>query len=290
MRRSRASDAVEMVTVNERSSADLGGDIDFRRLLQTLYQQKYLSAGIVVLCAVTAAVVALLTEPVYRADAVAVAVNNQNASTTSSLVDQLGGLASIAGLRVGADENLRESRAILESRHLAEEFITRYDLMSELLPTARTPTLWLAARRLKSKVVSISDNTRAGTITITVEWTDAEVAARWANQFLALANEIIRTRAIDYANRNVLYLQEQVQKTNLVEIQRALYNLIENETKTLMLATARAEYAFTTVDPAVKPEIRVRPQRTMMVAFGSVLGVLAAIVLAFSRMMLASRR
>jgi hypothetical protein len=39
-----------------------------------------------------------------------------------------------------------------------------------------------------------------------------------------------------------------------------LYNLIESETKTLMLANARVEYAFTVVDPAVVPGATCQPQ------------------------------
>jgi uncharacterized protein involved in exopolysaccharide biosynthesis len=84
------------------------------------------------------------------------------------------------------------------------------------------------------------------------------------------------------SSRNVAYLNKQISQTSSVEIQKALYNLIESETKTLMLANARAEYAFRVVDPAVVPEVRNSPKRTLMVLSGIVLGFLAGALLALA--------
>ncbi len=65
-------------------------------------------------------------------------------------------------------------------------------------------------------------------------------------------------------------------------MQRVMYSLIENETQTLMLANARAEYAFRVVDPAVAPEVRSSPNRTLIVLSGGVLGLFIGTVLAFA--------
>jgi uncharacterized protein involved in exopolysaccharide biosynthesis len=62
-----------------------------------------------------------------------------------------------------------------------------------------------------------------------------------------------------------------------------MYNLIENQTKSLMLANARDEYAFVVVDPAVPPEKRVRPQRALIVAVGLLLGFALSLVVVFVR-------
>ena len=75
-----------------------------------------------------------------------------------------------------------------------------------------------------------------------------------ANGLVGLANELLRTRALEEAQRNIAYLNAQADRTNEVELRRAIFNLIESETKTLMLANGRTEYAFRVVDPAVPPE------------------------------------
>jgi uncharacterized protein involved in exopolysaccharide biosynthesis len=100
---------------------------------------------------------------------------------------------------------------------------------------------------------------------------------------VALANELVRTRTIDESERNIAYLNDQISRTNIVELQRVMYNLIETETKTLMLAKGRAEYAFTVVDPAVAPEVRTSPKRTLMVILGGALGGLLGCLVALAR-------
>ena len=98
---------------------------------------------------------------------------------------------------------------------------------------------------------------------------------------MALTNELIRTRALDDATRNIAYLNSHIAQTTVLEVQRVMYKLIENETKTQMLASGRLEYAFTSVDPAVPPELRISPQRTLIVLGGVVLGLVIGCVVAF---------
>jgi len=71
---------------------------------------------------------------------------------------------------------------------------------------------------------------------VSIDNGDAVTAARWANGYVALANELVRSRALDDAKRNVAYLNEQIARTNEVELRRIMYNLVEDQTKTLMLA------------------------------------------------------
>jgi hypothetical protein len=98
---------------------------------------------------------------------------------------------------------------------------------------------------------------------------------------VALANELIRTRVLEESSRNIGYLNRQLARTSELELRQVMYGIIESETKTLMLASGRAEYAFQIVDPAVPPEIRVRPHPALMVLVGTSLGTLIGIVAAF---------
>ena len=58
-----------------------------------------------------------------------------------------------------------------------------------------------------------------------MEWPDPAIAASWANGFVAVANDLVRTKAREDAQRNVDYLNDQVAKTNSVELRRVLYNI-----------------------------------------------------------------
>jgi uncharacterized protein involved in exopolysaccharide biosynthesis len=258
-------------------------EIDLLALVGVLREYKWLLALTTATCGLIAVVLALTADPVYRAVAVVTEVETTNSAGAASLLSsQLGGLANLTGITAQLRGSSRQAMAILESRHLAEQFIERHGLIARFSSDSEVPvTLWKAVERFRLSVITIEPDANLGRTTVVIDWTDPVVAAEWANAFIALANELIRTRAIDEAKRNIAYLEEQIAQTNVVDVQRVMYNLIQNETQTLMLAHARPEYAFRLVDPAVPPETRISPRRTFMVLLGLTVGMLGGIVVAF---------
>lgn len=266
------------------AGVDLFDVIDFFR------RQWLLIVGCVLAFAAIAAAIGLTMTPMYRAEVVISEARDANMGGSSSLMSQLGGIASLAGVNVGGGLN-REAQAVLGSRRLAEEFILRDKLLPELFKSSKErQSLWLGVQKLRQGILDIRDDQRRGVTTISIRWHDPATAAKWANRFVALANELMRNRAIEDSNRNIAYLRVQAEKTDVVGIQRVMYNLIESETKTLMLANGRVEYAFTVVDPAVTPEIRVSPKRTIMVVGGGLLGAVIGILAGVLRDMIRRRR
>ena len=268
-------------------------EIDFMAILKVLLNYKYVIVAISILCGLIAVLYALTATQIFRGEAVVSEISESGGSG-------LGGAAALASqLGIGLGGNVGQSnstappaRAILKSRNLAEEFIKRHNLQSEVLSSSviaiKNPP-WFAVKRFREDILFISEDLRSGLITVRIDWTDPMTAARWANDFVALANELIRNRALEDAKRNIAYLNEQIKQTNIVELQRIMYNLIENETQIVMMANARTEYAFAVVDPAVPPELRHSPARTFIVLFGSALGFLIGIIASFLYNMILKR-
>jgi uncharacterized protein involved in exopolysaccharide biosynthesis len=274
------------VISGEQRPNDDAGDIDFARIWRVIRGSKYLILTSTIIFTGIFLAIALKITPIFRAETVITTVRNGNLGGQSG--GQLGGLANIASLAGvnldaggGAD---REAKAVLASRSLVEEFIKRNDLIKVLLPhPSKPPTIWLAVNDFKDSELAIREDKRTGLLTIDVDWEDPAVAAKWANGFVALANERLRARAIDEATRNIAFLNAQIAQTSVVEVQRAIYNLIESETKTLMLANVRMEFAFTVIDPAVPPERKNRPKRSLYVLFGLFLGFAIGVLAAYVR-------
>jgi uncharacterized protein involved in exopolysaccharide biosynthesis len=272
------------VSANDRVTTLPEQGIDLFALWRVVWDDKWIVSAITLLCIAAAVVFALTATPMYRAQIVVTDAPDPSNVASSAGMGQLGGLASLAGFSLPATGSARDSSAILESRRLVEEFIKRNVPVEELIKNMpQDRALWLAVERFRRDVLSINKDDRKGKTAITIEWTDAATAARWANQFVELANDLIRRRALDEANRNIEYLNEQIGKTSIVEIRSVMYNLIESETRKLMLANGRVEYAFTVVDPAVPPKARSRPQRTLLVMLGALLGAAAGVAIAFVR-------
>jgi len=270
-------------------------ELDAVAFLGLLWRHRMVVAIACILCALIAAVLAFTATVYYRAEVVVTEVQERGmsgASGAGALQSQLGGIASLAGLNLTGHASVsQQDAAILESRHLVEEFITRNDLLPVLAGNARKPpTLWLAVKQFKEGVVTIRKDARKGVTTVAADWTDANTAARWANGFVALANDLIRRRALDESSRNIAYVNEQLARTTDVELRRVMYNIIESETKTLMLANGHAEYAFEVIDPAVPPEVKDRPHRLLMILVGVAFGLAIGCGIALAREQLARAR
>ncbi len=232
-----------------------------------------------------ATIFAFLATPMFRAD-VTLTIVKEKEGNGSDLGGSLSDIANLAGVNIGQSSDEDAYKAVLSSRHLIQVFIERYGLVS----TLHAPTLWKAVNHFHDDLLNIKDDQRKGTTLVAIIWTDPVVAARWTNDFVALCNELIRTKALNQAKRNVDYLTEQAGKTTSVDVQHALYDLVESETKKLMLANERIEYAFAIADPAVAPEIRSSPKRTMLLFGGLGLGAFVGFSIAFVRARLAVRR
>jgi uncharacterized protein involved in exopolysaccharide biosynthesis len=272
--------------VNSSKHEQAGEDYDFDivDLCRVAWAYKGIVLSTTLIGGLIALVLAIIATPMYRADIVVTLTQDTNLGSGQGIAGQLGGLASIAGVNLGNEGPDREHQAVLESRHLIEEFVKRNGVIALLQgKSPQPPNLWLAVELVKRGVIEIHNDKLKGTTTVSMEWTDPETAARWANGFVALGNELVRAKAREDAQRNVDYLNDQVAKTNVLELRRVLYNIIESETKNLMLANARIEYAYTVVDPAVVSAQRVSPKRTLMVASGLFIGMVIGVLTAWMR-------
>jgi uncharacterized protein involved in exopolysaccharide biosynthesis len=266
--------------------------LDFVALAKSLWRHRVAISVTFVVSVAVALVYALVSEPVFRAEIVLTPARDSDTGGAEGLAGQLGGIASLAGVNLpqgGMQE--QASQAVLESDHLIAEFVRRNNLIPVLSPDPQHPlTLWRAVQRFKKQVVVITKDQKKGVVLVAIEWKDPATAARWADGFVALANELMRQRALDESTRTVAYLTGQLEKSNDVELRRILYGIVENETKKLTLANGRLEYAFQVVDPAVAPEVRARPHRSVIMGVGAALGLLLGFAIAFVLERLAEQR
>ena len=276
----------------QRAPSSAENEIDLIGLWWIVWDHRILVAATTVLCALVALFVALTATPLYRASVVMTETKDTGlGAAESGMAGQLGGLASLAGLALGAGGEHPERQAVLRSRHLVEEFVSKPDVLPHLMRGAKPgQSLWMTIERFRRSVLDIEEDKLKATTTVTMDWVDPAAAARWANEFVALANEQLRKQAMQDADRNVKYLEDQVERTHSVDIQKVMYGLIERETQRLMLANGRMDYAFTVVDPAVKAEVRVSPKRTLMVLSGITAGFLLGCYVAWVRVRFARRR
>jgi uncharacterized protein involved in exopolysaccharide biosynthesis len=259
-------------------------------LLQAIVRRRVMVISVTALITALATAVAFLMTPVYRAEVVMLPVKDED-SGLKSIVGQFGGLASLAGVNLPSGGQQEEVVAILESRAFTAAFIRDRDLLPVLFANrwdadarawrdpADEPSLEEAVEFFNTKVRDVGNVEGARIVTLAVEWPDAGLAADWANDLAARLNESVRRRDIARAERSIEYLNRQIEKTQVQEVRRALFRLLENQLKTVMLAQVNDEYVMRVIDPAVvaPADDFVRPKRALIIAVGFVLGLVMAV-------------
>jgi capsular polysaccharide biosynthesis protein len=217
----------------------------------------------------------------------------------SGLTGQLESIASLAGIAKEGDDNKQEAIATLKSRAFTLQFIKDENLLPTLFPDdwdsrggnwdtkpgKTPPTSWDAYELFDEEVRQVTESRKTGLVTVAVEWQDPDLAALWANLLVSRINTHMRRRVIEEAEKSVEYLNKELNKTSIVEIQKAIYALIEEQVRRIMMANVREEYSFKVIDPAVAPDVDEyrKPKRGMIIGLSLVGGLTAGMVLALIR-------
>jgi len=270
-------------------------EINLKELIGVLWKGRWLVVAGSLAFAAVAAAVAFTVPKKYTATVVVAPVNSTAGGAAlgglSGLASQFGGLASLAGITVGAGSTKDEYIAVLQSEELTRKYIHDNNLLPVLFAKAwdpvkkgwkisdpeKVPTLWKANLYFKGKIRSVTDDKKTGMVLMTVTWTDPEVAARWANGLVKLTNDYVRDKKIREAENNIAYLKDEANKTDMVQVRSAIYNVLESEIKTVMMAKGSEEYALRTIDRAVVAEKPSSPKPGLWIAAGFVFGGVVAV-------------
>lgn len=277
-----------------------GGEISVEDIVHALRENWLRVLSAVIVSSAIGAVLALLLPSKYTATVIMTPASQDGAGggSLSALAGQLGGLSSLAGISLPSSGGKKdEAIATLQSRALTNDYIDKNNLLPILFESdwnAATqrwkssdpedqPTLWDAYKLFVKKIRQVREEKKSGIVTMTIEWTDPKLAARWANELVDSTNKLLQQRAIDKFTHNIEFLEGQLEKTTVVEIRQALFRLIEEQYKRLMLAKGSDQFAFQIIDAAVVPEERSSPKRAMIVFSFAFIGFSAGSAWAFLR-------
>jgi uncharacterized protein involved in exopolysaccharide biosynthesis len=271
-------------------AGDRNDTLDLRQLLMTLWQGRWWIVAATVLGGGVAIAYALLAPPVYRAEALVQVRQESGAGPLNAFASQYGDLAALAGLGAGTGGGDRAmALATLKSRVVIQAFIQEnhllpilfekaWDLDNKRWKSGAPPTLWHGYKFFSENLLKVTEDRKTNLVVIAIEWRDPEVAAAWVTDLIARTNTYLRNKTLHESRNNLEYLRQQAKETAVVELQRAVYALMESELKKLMFASGSDEYAIRTIDPAQAPKLRIKPQRRQIAVTGILLGGFLGIV------------
>ncbi len=277
-------------------------EVGFIDLLLLLWGRKAFVLSMTLIFAALAAMAAFVVPNKYEATILLSPVSETSSGSAgtelgAALGSQLGGLAAMVGITSKENQAQAIAIATLQSEVVTEGYIRQENLLPILFwrkwdstrnrwksdNPEKTPTLWKGDLYFKKNVRSVEENTKSGLVAMTITWRDPRLAAKWANGLVNMTNDYLRSKAIAESERNIAYLNNQVAKTNVVELRQAIYMLMENQIEREMLARGNEEYAFKVVDPAVPPEKRSSPLPTVWVGSAALGGLLLSCLIVLLR-------
>lgn len=298
-------------------------EIDLRELFSIIWKGKWLIIAITFVFAVGSVLIALSLPNEYKATALVQPNESGSGGKLASLAGQFGGLASLAGINLGAGESSDAIIAmeIMKSWGFAEQFINKHDLAIPLFaaeewnqstnqlvidedlydqqlnkwireaPNGKSPepTSWELYTKFKERV-SISQDNETGLVSISVTHYSPLIAKKWTDWLVQDINQYMKERALQEANLSIKYLEEQINQTSVADIRTVFSELIQEQHKTKMLAQVSDEYIFKTVSGAKVPEEKDKPKRKLIVIIGTFLGGLLSMIMALTLGILRKRK
>jgi len=284
---------------NNTEYASQEDEIDLRELWFLLWKSKWVIL-IITLCFTSASLFYSLSLPnEYKSTAILLPASASGTSSLSKLAGQFGGLATLAGVNLGAAESGDKTAVAMElikTWGFLEDFIIDNNLELEVFAVKgwdkannkvlidasiyneeesiwvkSKPTSWKLFSEIKGRI-SVGQNAKTGLVSLTVEHYSPYVAKRWVDLLVVAINNHIQMRDKAEALSSIKYLKQQIRKTNITEMRTIFYQLIEEQTKTLMLAEISSEYVFKTLSSAKVAEQKSKPKRSIIVVVGMLLG------------------
>ena len=238
--------------------------------------------------------------------------------SNSSSEGILGGaidLSTIAGIDLQALSGKRnisqEGLEIIKSRKFLTDFIKKEEILIDLMAAEgwdkdqdkleidkniydissskwtrkingfiKPPSDQEAYEKIK-KIINISKDRQTGFITLKVKFYSPYLAKDWSEKIISYLNDTMKLDDVSEAKRMINFLDKEFTRSRYTEMRRNLASLKENQIKKMMLAEARKEYVFRTIDPPIAPEIKSEPQRASIVLGAGFLSFFSLLMFAF---------
>ena len=271
-----------------------------------LFRRNILSFVVLVsLSLIISVSVALMSPNIFKSTSIVVPSSSKYSSGSSGSQNQLGGLASLAGINVQTEVDkgaiafkTLSSYDFFELLYEDDEFIkkvlagTNYnytnnsvDKFDPLFVDENSqewlikPSIEQAYKIFHKKHFSSFKDRKSGFIYLHGEHRVPNVAQEIVEKTLYRLNEYIRSKDVKEAHAALKYIEGKIASANTLDVKKVLASLAEGELQVIALSEASDDYVFKIIQSPFLPETKDRPHRSRMVLVGGLLGLTVSILL-----------
>ena len=289
-------------------------EIDLRELFHVLWDKIFYIGAITSIFSLISIIYALMLPNIYQSQAVMMPMEDNQGM--SSMLGQYSGMASLAGISLPSESGSKAQEAIARIQsfeffsnsflpHIKLEnlmAVKKWNQASNTLiydasvfnsessqwvrkvspPKSSIPSSQEAYKRYQT-IMSIAEDKKTSFITLSVEHESPFVAQQWVEIIMDQIDQVMRDQDRQMARKSVEYLNSLAPTVNYEEIKQALSSLQQEQMKRLMMVEANDNYIFKVLDSPIVPEVKAKPNRSLIVILGSMLGMMLSVlgVLAF---------
>tara|TARA_B110000261_G_scaffold72888_1_gene84781 strand:+ start:308 stop:1240 length:933 start_codon:yes stop_codon:yes gene_type:complete len=295
---------------NSNIPTDTISEINILELLLILFKNKYTIILCTFIFAISSVFYSLSIPNQYISKSV-VSINGDTEVTGGSLGGNLGGIASLAGISLSSGGDVSKSsivEATFKSRvfinHLLNQEKFLFNLMAvngydvnnnkAIIDTNLydiEKASWKTNKKPKNidsyyaflNNFSYSRDDETGLVTVSFKNFSPYISKDLLDILLFEIDTIIKNKDIIETEKSLVYLQDQLEKTQQSNIRASINSLIFNELQAQMVANISESYLFDTIDPPYVPIEKSSPVRSAISVFGTLFGFILSIIYVLTR-------
>ena len=269
--------------MNNYKSSD---EIELSELLSAIWNRKIFICLVTSFFSIVSILYALSLPNIYTSHALLKSA--ENSSSSSGLLSQYSGMASLAGISLGSsgssDKSLEAIERIRSYTFFSKFFlpeISYQDLVAVKDWERSTNTLVYDEEVFDSnstKWLGIYQDKKTFFVSISIKHYSPNIAKEWVDLIVNKINSSMRDEEKVTTLKSIEFLNEQIQKVNFLEVRQSIASLQENQMKSLMLIESNSDYIFKTIDSSIIPEKKSEPKRSLIVIIATILGFFISLV------------
>ena len=293
-------------SINLNNNEELGDEIDIKALFKRILNGKRLIIASTVLFSIIAVVYSLTLSNIYQSTALLSPVGEQSSSNQS--LNNIGGLASLAGISISSASGLNSTKAITKITTLS--FFEENILPNIFLPDLMAVNTWdeesnsviyndslysvqtgkwneiphpQKSYEVFLKKLQVSQDYDTKFLTISFKHESPHIAKEWTELVVNQINDFFRARDKLEAESAMNFLYAQMALTSYTEIKEVVAQVLKQKMQQLALIEANEFYVFSYLDqPAVAKE-KIEPSRSSICILGALFGFMLGVLIVLVR-------
>ena len=287
------------------NNSELGDEIDIKSLFKTIFDSKRLIIISTVLFSLIALIYSLSLSNIYQSTALLSPVDDQSSSSQS--LNNIGGLASLAGINISSTSGGNSTKAITKITTLS--FFEENILPNIFLPDLMAVRTWdeesnsviydssysvqdgkwneiphpqTSYKEFISRL-QVSQDYETKFLTISIKHESPYIAKEWAELVVNEINDFFRAKDKREAESAMKFLNSQMALTNYTEIKQVVAEILKQKMQQLTLIEANEFYVFSYLDQPAVARKKIEPTRSSICILGTIFGFMLGVLIVLVR-------